>query len=70
MKLCINHENDLLQRVDWGDDFFASTTGTKDGLKYAARTSMIKLKTGKAWFWDEITGLDRLAEFPREKTEQ
>ena len=35
-----------------------------DGLRYAAKTIIFKLKDSKAWFFHDITSLERLATLP------
>ncbi len=65
MKLYFDKQTHLLKRVDWRDDFYRFSDWRElDGLNYSARTSIFKLKTGKAWFHHEITGLERLKEVP------
>lgn len=68
MKLYFDRKTHLLKRVDWREDFYRFRDWRDlDGLKYSARTSIFKLKTGKAWFHHEITGLKRLTEVPTGK---
>lgn len=61
MKLYFDQQTHLLRRVDWRDDFYRFSDWREiDGLKYAARTSLFKLRDGKPWFHHEITGLERM----------
>lgn len=61
MKLYFDQQTHLLKRVDWRDDFYRFSDWRElDGLKYAARTSLFKLRDGKPWFHHEITGLERM----------
>ncbi len=65
MKLYFDKDTHLLRRLDWRDDFYRfSDWHDHDGLKYAAKTSIFKLKTGKAWFHHEITSIERLSSLP------
>ena len=65
MKLYFDKQTHLLKRVDWWDDFYRFSDWRElGGLNYAARTSIFKLKTGKAWFHHEITSLERLKKQP------
>lgn len=65
MKLWFDKETLLLRRLDWRGDFYRfSDWREHDGVKYAASTVIFKIKTGKAWFYHEITGVERLAELP------
>ena len=66
MKLYFDRETHLLKRLEWRDDFYRfSDWREHDGLKYAAHTVIFKLKTGKAWFYHDITGVERLNALPK-----
>lgn len=65
MKLYFDKGTSLLKRLDWRADFYRfSEWHEHDGLKYAARTVIFKVKTGKAWFYHDITAVERLAQLP------
>lgn len=65
MDLYFDKETTLLHRLDWRGDFYRfSEWKEHDGLKYASKTILYKLKGGKPWFFHEITELERLAKLP------
>jgi hypothetical protein len=65
MKFYFDKETDLLHRLDWRGDFYRfSNWKEHDGLRYAAKTIIFKLKDSKAWFFHDITSLERLATLP------
>lgn len=65
MKLYFDKETNLLHRLDWRGDFYRfSDWKEHDGLKYASRTIIFKVKDGKPWFFHEVTELERLAQLP------
>ena len=65
MDLYFDQESSLLHRVDWRGDFYRfSEWKEHDGLKYASKTIIFKLKDGKPWFFHEITELERLPQLP------
>ncbi len=65
MKLYFDKETHRLKRLDWRSDFYRfSEWREQDGLHYAARTIIYQIKSGKPWFFHEITGLERLATLP------
>ncbi|MBE7497523.1 MAG: hypothetical protein HS117_21470 [Verrucomicrobiaceae bacterium] len=65
MKFYFDKETNLLQRLDWRGDFYRfSDWREHDGLRYAAKTTIFKLKDNKPWFYHEITNLERLAQLP------
>lgn len=65
MKCYFDRETHLLKRLDWRGDFYRfSDWREHDGLRYAAKTIIFKLKDGKPWFFHEITSLERLAKLP------
>jgi hypothetical protein len=55
----------LLRRLDWRNDFYRfSEWKEHDGLRYASRTVIFKVKSGKPWFFHDITELQKLAKLP------
>jgi hypothetical protein len=65
MKFYFDHETHLLHRLDWRSDFYRfSDWKEHDGLRYAAKTIIFKLKDNKPWFYHEITSLERLTKLP------
>lgn len=67
MKLYFDPQTYLLRRLDWRGDYYRfSDWREHDGLRYAAKTILFKLKDDKPWFFHEITALERLASVPSE----
>ncbi len=65
MSLYFDLETMLLRRLDWRNDFYRfSEWKEHDGLRYASRTVIFKVKSGKPWFFHDITELERLAKLP------
>lgn len=65
MKFYFDKETNLLKRLDWRADYYRfSDWREHDGLRYAAKTIIFKLKDDKPWFYHEITKLERLAKLP------
>jgi hypothetical protein len=65
MSLYLDQETLLLRRLDWRSDFYRfSEWKEHDGLRYASRTVIFKTKSGKAWFFHDITEIERLAQLP------
>ncbi len=65
MSLYFDLETMLLRRLDWRNDFYRfSEWKEHDGLHYASRTVIFKVKSGKPWFFHDITELERLAKLP------
>lgn len=65
MSLYFDRETMLLRRLDWRNDFYRfSEWKEHDGLRYASRTIIFKVKTGKPWFFHDITELQRLDKLP------
>jgi len=65
MDFYFDKETTLLHRLDWRDDFYRfSDWKEHDGIKYASRTIIFRVKSGKPWFFHEITELERLATLP------
>lgn len=65
MTLYFHKETNLLKRLDWRSDYYRfSEWQEHDGVKYAAKTIMFKLKDDKPWFYHEITKLERLSKLP------
>jgi hypothetical protein len=65
MKFYFDKETNLLHRLDWRGDFYRfSDWKEHDGLKYASKTIIFKLKDNKPWFYHEVTELERLAQLP------
>lgn len=62
MKFSVDKETHLLHRLNWRGDFYRfSDWKEHDGLRYAAKTIIFKLKDGKPWFFRDITSVERLA---------
>ena len=69
MDFYFDKETSLLHRLDWRGDFYRfSEWKEHDGLKYASKTILFKVKGGKPWFFHEITELERLRELPPDLT--
>jgi hypothetical protein len=65
MKFYFDKETNLLHRLDWRGDFYRfSDWKEHDGLKFASKTIIFKLKDGKPWFFHEVTEIERLAQLP------
>lgn len=65
MDFYFDKETGLLSRLDWRGDFYRfSDWKEHDGLKYASKTIIFKVKDGKPWFFHEITELERLKVLP------
>lgn len=65
MDFYFDKETMLLHRLDWRGDFYRfSEWKEHDGLKYASKTILFKVKGGKPWFFHEITELERLTKLP------
>jgi hypothetical protein len=65
MKFYFDKETNLLHRLDWRSDFYRfSDWKEHDGLKFASKTIIFKLKDGKPWFFHEVTELERLSKLP------
>jgi len=65
MDFYFDKETALLHRLDWRGDFYRfSEWKEHDGLKYASKTIILKVKDGKPWFFHEITELERLKALP------
>jgi hypothetical protein len=65
MSLYFDQETMLLRRLDWRNDFYRfSEWQEHDGLRYASRTVIFKVKSGKPWFFHDITELQKLAKLP------
>jgi len=65
MKFYFDKETHLLHRLDWRGDFYRfSDWKEHDGLRYAAKTIIFKLKGEKPWFFHDITSVERLATLP------
>ena len=65
MKFYFDKETNLLHRLDWRSDFYRfSDWKEHDGLKYASKTVIFKLKDNKPWFFHEVTEIERLAQLP------
>ena len=65
MKFYFDKETSLLHRLDWRGDFYRfSDWKEHDGLKFAAKTIIFKVKDNKPWFFHEVTELERLAQLP------
>lgn len=65
MKFYFDKETSLLKRLDWRADYYRfSEWKEHDGLRYAARTVIFKLKDDKPWFYHDITAIERLAKRP------
>lgn len=65
MDFYFDKETALLHRLNWRGDFYRfSEWKEHDGLKYASKTIIFKIKDGKPWFFHEITELERLKAVP------
>jgi hypothetical protein len=65
MGFYFDKETLLLRRLDWRSDFYRFSEWKEyDGLRYASRTVIFKTKSGKPWFFHDITELERLAQLP------
>lgn len=65
MDFYFDKETALLHRLGWRGDFYRfSDWKEHDGLKYASKTIIFKVKDGKPWFFHEITELERLKALP------
>jgi hypothetical protein len=65
MKFYFDKETNLLHRLDWRGDFYRFADWKEhDGLKYASKTIIFKIKDSKPWFFHEVTELERLAQLP------
>ena len=65
MSFYFDKETCLLRRLDWRNDFYRFSEWKElDGLRYASRTVIFKTKSGKPWFFHDITELERLAQLP------
>ena len=65
MDFYFDKETSLLHRLDWRGDFYRFTDYKEhDGLKYAAKTIIFKVKDSKPWFFHEVTEIERLAALP------
>ncbi len=65
MKFYFDKETNLLQRLDWRADFYRfSDWKEHDGLKFASKTIIFKLKDNKPWFFHEVTEVERLKALP------
>ena len=65
MSLYFDQETMLIRRLDWRSDFYRfSEWKEHDGLRYASRTVIFKVKSGKPWFFHDITELQKLAKLP------
>jgi hypothetical protein len=65
MSFYFDKETYLLRRLDWRSDFYRFSEWKEyDGLRYASRTVIFKIKSGKPWFFHDITELERLAQLP------
>jgi hypothetical protein len=65
MDLYFDKASSLLHRIDWRGDFYRfSEWKEHEGLKYASKTIIFKVKSGKPWFFHDVTELERLAALP------
>jgi hypothetical protein len=65
MSFYFDKETCLLRRLDWRNDFYRFSEWKElDGLRYASRTVIFKTKSGKPWFFHDITEIERLAQLP------
>jgi hypothetical protein len=65
MDFYFDKETSLLHRLDWRGDFYRfSDWKEHDGLKYASKTIIFKVKDSKPWFFHEVTEIERLAQLP------
>ncbi|MEQ1839307.1 MAG: hypothetical protein ABL994_02760 [Verrucomicrobiales bacterium] len=65
MTLYFDKQTSLLKRIDWRSDYYRfSDWKEHDGVKYASRSILFKIKDDKPWFFHEITSIERLATLP------
>jgi hypothetical protein len=65
MKFYFDKETSLLHRLDWRGDFYRfSDWKEHDGVKYASKTIIFKVKDSKPWFFHEVTEVERLKALP------
>jgi len=65
MDLHFDPDTHRLARLDWKNDIYRFSDWREvDGAGYQARTTIFKKNTGKAWFYHEITQIERLAALP------
>lgn len=65
MSLYFDQETSLLKRLDWRGDYYRfSDWKEHDGVKYASKTIIFKLKDDKPWFFHEVLEVERLAKLP------
>ncbi|MDZ4406018.1 hypothetical protein [Prosthecobacter sp.] len=65
MSFYFDQETALLKRLDWrGDIYRFSEWKEHDGVKYASKTIIFKVKDNKPWFFHEVTEIERLAKLP------
>ena len=65
MDLHFDAKTHQLLRMDWRADFYRFTDWKEaDGARYPSKCIIFKLKTGKPWFFHEITKLERLSSLP------
>lgn len=65
MDFHFDKDTSLLHRLDWRGDFYRfSDWKEHDGLKYASKTIIFKVKDNKPWFFHEVTEIERLAKLP------
>jgi len=65
MDLYFDKATHLLVRIDWRTDIHRfSETKEHDGVKYPSKCIGYKKNTGKAWYFTEITEVERLKELP------
>lgn len=65
MTLYFDKQTSLLKRIDWRSDYYRfSDWKEHDGVKYASKTVLFKIKDDKPWFFHEITAIERLATLP------
>lgn len=67
MDLYFDEKTHRLTHIDWRSDRHSfSDWKEHDGASYPAKTIGTKKASGKAWYFSEITKLERLAELPKE----
>jgi hypothetical protein len=65
MDFYFDKETSLLHRLDWRGDFYRfSDWKEHDGLRYASKTIIFKVKDEKPWFFHEVTDIERLTNLP------
>ncbi len=65
MSLYFDQETSLLKRLDWRGDFYRfSDWKEHDGVRYASKTIILKVKDNKPWFFHEVLEVERLAKLP------